>query len=138
MTRVVWLTDIHVNFLTRQQVVDLMEMVERTQPAAVLIGGDIGEADTVERTLEMLALTWKCPVYFVLGNHDFYGGSISRVRQRMTDLAARMQNLTYLSQTQDVIPLTPRVGLIGHDGWADARVGDYMRSLRHDERLPVD
>jgi hypothetical protein len=25
--------------------------------------------------------------------------------------------------------LTPRVGLVGHDGWADGRLGDYQRSM---------
>lgn len=37
----------------------------------------------------------------------------------------------------DVIELTSSVGLIGHDGWANARVGDYERSvvMMNDYRL---
>src|SRR5438093_2989908 len=36
-----------------------------------------------------------------------------------------------------IFPLAPGVGLIGHDGWADAREGDYERStvMMNDYRL---
>jgi hypothetical protein len=34
------------------------------------------------------------------------------------------ENLVYLSQT-NVVELTPSTALVGHDGWADARLGDF-------------
>ena len=69
-----------------------------------------------------------CPVYFVLGNHDYYLGSIVEVRRRVEVLCGQRANLTYLT-SGGIVELTPRVGLIGHDGWADGRVGDYERSM---------
>ena len=125
--RVLWLTDIHLNFADpiRQRV--FRQQVSNSSADAILISGDIGEADDVTEYLEQLAAAWQRPIYFVLGNHDFYFGSIAEVRHRVAELCARMPDLHYLS-TSDVIELTPRVALVGHDGWADGRVGDYERS----------
>jgi Icc protein len=69
----------------------------------------------------------KKPIYFVLGNHDFYKGSIAGTRKRIGKLARQSNYLVYLSQ-EGVVELTPSTALIGHDGWADARCGDYEHS----------
>jgi hypothetical protein len=72
------------------------------------------------------------PIYFVLGNHDFYYGSIREVRAAATRVCAAADSpgkLHYLSALTEPIAVTTTVGLIGHDGWADARLGDYERSL---------
>jgi len=126
--RLIWLTDIHLNFLLDEEVDNFLLLVRAQQPDAVLLTGDIGEAQSVEPILQNLAEAWRWPIYFVLGNHDFYGGSIAGVRADATALGRRQANLQYLTAL-DVIELTPTVGLIGDDGWADARLGNYEQSL---------
>jgi 3',5'-cyclic-AMP phosphodiesterase len=126
--RLVWLTDIHLNFLLAEEVDDFLAAVRHSEPQAILITGDIGEANSVSPILQKLADAWSCPIYFVLGNHDFYGGSIAGVRAEVAALGRAKPNLLYLSAL-DVIELTPNVGLIGDDGWADARLGNYEHSL---------
>jgi 3',5'-cyclic-AMP phosphodiesterase len=64
----------------------------------------------------------------VLGNHDFYNGSVAQTRTRVGSLVRQSEFLVYLTQ-EGVIELTPSTALVGHDGWADARLGDYERSL---------
>ena len=51
-----------------------------------LTPGDIGEADTLQKFLDELAAI--APVYFVLGNHDYYRSSIAAVRGAMERLAS--------------------------------------------------
>jgi 3',5'-cyclic-AMP phosphodiesterase len=128
MKRVLWLTDLHLNFLSLRQCEEFLGRVAAQRPDAVLIGGDIAEAPSVESHLERIATRLACPIYFVLGNHDFYFGSIKRVRQTIAELSAEHPNLVYLAAA-GAIPLSDRTGLCGHDGWADARLGDYERSL---------
>lgn len=127
MTRVVWLTDLHLNFVAAERVDEFLDDIIATEPTAVLIGGDIGEATTVAAYLSQIESRLQCPIYFVLGNHDFYKGSIPSVRDAMRQLCHEHSNLHYLTQL-GFIELTPRLGLIGDDGWADARYGDYERS----------
>ncbi len=128
MTRVVWLTDIHLNFVQSEVVERLLDEVNAAAPAAVLIGGDIGESQNVERYLSRFAARLVCPVYFVLGNHDFYHGSVPIVRAAIGRFCEGHTNLCYLTRQEQPVELTPGVGLIGHDGWADARFGDYLGS----------
>jgi predicted MPP superfamily phosphohydrolase len=128
MKRVVWLTDLHLNFLRTDERVPFLRRVRGEQPDSVLISGDIGEARDVEQFLNQIAAAWPCPIYFVLGNHDFYFGSIEEMRKRVGELCQSQPRLKYLTQL-GVEQLTPSVGLVGHDGWADACLGDYERSL---------
>jgi Icc-related predicted phosphoesterase len=136
MTRVVWLTDIHLNFLLAAQVRAFLDEASAAQPAAVVISGDIGESHNVCDYLGRIDDTLAAPVYFVLGNHDYYFGSVAETRARVAAFCAGRPKLHYLS-VEGVAQLTPHVGLIGHDGWADGRLGNYLRSLvvMHDFKL---
>ncbi|MFO0866970.1 MAG: hypothetical protein U0744_20400 [Gemmataceae bacterium] len=49
--RLAWLTDIHLNFVDRPGVETLLRELRDACPDAVLIGGDIAEADSVFRFL---------------------------------------------------------------------------------------
>ena len=134
--RLAWLTDLHLNFVTPGHVERLCLSVAESGADAMLLTGDIGEAHDVEGHLEALDAGLGLPLYFVLGNHDFYGGGIARVRAGIAARCARSPRLTALTQA-GVVALTGETGLIGHDGWADGRLGDYERSevLLNDYRL---
>jgi predicted MPP superfamily phosphohydrolase len=125
--RVAWLTDIHLNFVSQQQMVAFLASVRKSDPEAVLLGGDIAEAPQLRYYLLTLAEALHRPIYFVLGNHDYYRGSIARVRSEVARLVKGSPYLRYLA-SMDVVPLAPDTALIGHDGWADGRAGDYAGS----------
>jgi Icc protein len=124
--RLAWLTDIHLNFLAPDERQDFLKLVaERCD--AVVVSGDIGESPDIERLLGEMESVLRKPTYFVLGNHDFYKGSIARTRERVGRLARQSDRLVYLTQ-EGVAQLTPDTALVGHDGWADARLGGFDRS----------
>src|SRR5205814_6880233 len=77
--------------------------------------------------LRLLEWSCECPVYFVLGNHDFYRGSIGQVRARVAELARASPWLRWLPEA-GVVPLTERACLVGHDGWGDGRLGNPVGS----------
>jgi 3',5'-cyclic-AMP phosphodiesterase len=139
MKRIVWLTDLHLNFLPERQVDQFLREVADARPHAVLVGGDIGESQNVCDYLGQMSEMIPAPIYFVLGNHDYYHGSIAETRQRVVAFCARRPRLHFLSR-DDVHALTSHVGVVGHDGWADGRLGDYARSLviMHDSKLIAD
>jgi Icc-related predicted phosphoesterase len=127
MKRLAWLTDIHLEFLDPAEVMDFCRVVARVSPDAILIGGDIGNATSVEGFLTLLAGQWQKPIYFVLGNHDFYRGSIAQVRATAARLAETSPWLHWLT-ISGVVALTPNTGLIGHGSWGDGRMGSAERS----------
>jgi Icc protein len=125
--RILWLTDIHLEFLKKPQIEDFFQHLKTHQPDAVCITGDISIAPNVAAVVRLMALTLACPVYFVLGNHDFYKGDISTVRDEMASITHARTGAVWLPAA-GVVELTAGVGLVGHDGWADGRYGDYLRS----------
>jgi Icc protein len=124
--RLVWLTDIHLNFLDEAERKRFLETVAE-QADAVAISGDISETPNIIGYLKEMEKTLRKPIYFVLGNHDFYRGSISNTRDEVAELAEQLEFLVYLTATT-VVELSPKTALIGHDGWADARLGDFHES----------
>jgi predicted MPP superfamily phosphohydrolase len=124
--RLAWLTDIHLNFLDDDQRQQFLEsLVDQADRFAIT--GDIGESPGIIGSLEEMQKILRKPIYFVLGNHDFYRGSIDETRCEVARLAEASEYLVYLTATS-VVALTAATALIGHDGWADARLGDYERS----------
>jgi 3',5'-cyclic-AMP phosphodiesterase len=136
MLRFAWATDLHFEFATVDDVVRLCERVIDLAPDGLILTGDIAQAQTIERYLRALDRALPMPIYFVLGNHDFYHGSIRDVRASVSEVVSASTHLVWLSRT-DLISLDAETALIGHDGWADARCGDYesSRVLLNDYRL---
>ena len=123
MARLAWLTDIHLNFISPARRQGFHQSVRAVRPDAVLIGGDIGEADSVEGYLWEIEASLAMPIFFVLGNHDFYAGSIASIRARILNQTARSRYLRWLPPT-GVVKLSETTALVGHDGWGDGRLGE--------------
>lgn len=145
MHRICWCTDIHLDHLrehvvlpngmydgTRQhsegKVKKFCDDILSKHPDSVLITGDISIAPMIENHLELLEKHIPAiPIYFVLGNHDFYDGSIADVRRRTRRFDGTKGRLIWLN-TQDVVPITKNTALVGHDGWYDGGYGDWFKS----------
>lgn len=127
MRRLAWVTDPHLNFVGLPRWESLIESLMAENIAAILISGDISEAEDVVWQLRRLVESVGKPVFFVLGNHDFYHGSIARVRQQVMAACQRQAKLIYLTASS-ARDLGNGWTLCGDDGWADGRIGDYYRS----------
>lgn len=137
--RLAWLTDIHLNFLDENERENFYKKILNTQCAAVLISGDIAEAPNVVSLLSEMADCVKKPVYFILGNHDYYRGHVNGVREAMDDLTSTHDKLFWLP-VSGVQELSGKTILVGQDGWADGRFGDYQNSrvAINDSRMIAD
>src|SRR4051812_312264 len=125
--KLAWLTDVHLNFLDPADAEEFFRVVAEVPSDTILLSGDIGEAPDVCLLLNALDTAVRRPVYFVLGNHDFYRGSIAAVRRDVRALCSACPGLHWLPG-DGVVPLTADTCLVGHDGWGDGRYGDYWGS----------
>jgi predicted MPP superfamily phosphohydrolase len=122
-----WLTDIHLNFLEDDQIDKFLRVLSKKSVDCFLMSGDIGEADTIVDYLKRIESVLSRPFYFVLGNHDFYRGSIKIVRSNISKFVKTSDLLIWLNKAEH-IALTDETVLIGHDSWADGRLGDFYDS----------
>jgi len=125
--RLVWLTDIHLNFVSAARKDRMFDEICDAKPDAVLLGGDIAEADSFAGCLKEMAERIGVPVYFVLGNHDYYRGSIEDVRRVARELTRDCDLLHWLPDV-GAVPITEDVSLVGHGGWGDGRTGSFLDS----------
>ncbi len=134
-----WTTDIHLNFLDITSRKDFYNEIIELNTDGVFISGDIGEAPSVDNLLLEMGQEINKPLYFVLGNHDYYRSDIQSVREKMNELTQSNELLNWLPVCNP-IDLSNGMVLIGVDGWADGRYGDYENTPVSlvDSRLIID
>ena len=115
------MTDLHLSFLRPPARISFLDSLRSSFPDVVLITGDTGEAKNFQDYLAEIASVTGAPVYFVLGNHDFFGASIDQTRTLAREATLRSP-VKWLTSLEPVL-LTPDVTLVGVDGWGDGRCG---------------
>jgi len=134
--KIAWITDIHLNFLESADRKRFYQDIVATKSNAVLVSGDIAEAPTVSDILEKMAQHIAKPIYFVLGNHDYYQSSVENVRQKVTQLSQENPSVNWLPEA-GLVQLNKDTLLLGEDCWADGRYGNYAdsRVMLNDSRM---
>jgi Icc protein len=125
--RLVWTTDPHLNHVPVQQWERWVTLIASHGADGILISGDISEGDDVVFQLHRIAQSLDVPIYFVLGNHDFYQSSIGATRQSVIHAGRENPQLHYLTDSS-AIELADGTYLVGEDGWGDAIEGNYEGS----------
>jgi len=126
--RLLFLTDIHLNFLKPPGAAQAFgeSLCAEQEFDALVVTGDIAEAPTVRALLESFSRGIGKSIYFVLGNHDYYFGSIAGVEKEVGEI--QDPNLVWLDQAHSPILLDPDTALVGQGGWYDGLLGDAEKS----------
>ncbi len=137
--KMLWATDIHLDSADQQARSKFIDQINTANGDALLITGDIANGQTIRAELSWILEQTSLPLYFVLGNHDYYHADIASVQSAIGGLTALHPKLTWLDKTSAISLCDDRY-LIGHSGWGDARNGDFLRTpIRiNDHRLIQD
>ena len=119
--KLAWATDIHLDSVELPDVIKFCAKVRQSKATAILISGDIANSTCLEEWIEFLGSHLELPIYFVLGNHDYYGSSIEKMQDVVRDFSDEQK--IYLQQSGPV-KLTENLSIVGNDGWGDCRLGD--------------
>ncbi len=118
------ITDPHFNFKSQAEVKLFGEQVKESCSQegvkVVVLTGDISKARSLPRDLESFSIPFKytdVQIFFVFGNHDFYGGWMASTLRKAEKWSGYLPAL-------DFAPLSEEVALCGVDGWYDFRAGD--------------
>lgn len=118
-----WMTDIHLDMAgdVSNKILSISKSCEACD--GILITGDISISNLLIQHLSVLEECLQKPIYFVLGNHDYYGSNIGIVRRNVVNHCNSSSFLRYMSSIP-YIKLRDGAYLIGHDGWYDAQNGN--------------
>lgn len=122
MKKLAWVTDIHLDRLTERDYAEYKEYLRELNPDCLIISGDIAEGEFVCKSLKDFNDSLNFPIYFVLGNHDFYFSGFAEVEDKVRELVKKSENLFWLSES-GIVQLNDSTALIGVEGWGDARNG---------------
>ncbi len=129
--RLIWCTDVHLDHC--RNVSMFIDDVLTMQPDHIVLTGDISNAQQIDKHLTIMAEQWRCPIDFVLGNHDYYGESpyvptkMSVVHKKVAKVCKQFDNLNWLERSNPV-HLTNKTALIGSSLWCDWRAGNGDKS----------
>lgn len=122
-----WATDIHFDHAGPEAKTAFLQALQTSEAEALCLTGDLSEAPQLTEHLQEIAGAFERPVYFVLGNHDYYHSSLSAVRTQMQQLSQEHPWLRWLPAC-GITPLNAQTALLGHDGWGDGRHGNLAQS----------
>ena len=124
---IAWLTDCHLEWLNQKSRRTFFEAIANERPDIVLLGGDICNFDFLESWLLKFHKKVQVPIYFCLGNHDYYNSSIFEVRELARSVSKDHDQISWLPEA-GIVQLTEEVALVGHGCWGDGRAGSFYDS----------
>lgn len=106
------LTDTHLNTLNSVELNQFLEELNSLSLEALFITGDISNGKNLEAHLALIYEHLRIPIYFVLGNHDYYGKSFGYFH-------SDHRKIKYLEESE-YPELFDNFALVGTDGWYDS------------------
>jgi 3',5'-cyclic-AMP phosphodiesterase len=119
--KTLWLTDTHLLPWRRRK---MLNVINDQHPSSIFLTGDVSScASLFLGDLAFLGPRIGAPLYFVSGNHDYWGSSFEKVEDGIRNLCAKHKFLIWMSDA-GIVELNEEVALIGQEGFYDALVGD--------------
>jgi len=123
--RLDWITDPHLDHLPHKEaLLKFVQQLHERDSDALLVTGDIAESRTIDECLGLISGAYQRPVYFVLGNHDYYGDWMERAHERVRRVCRAVPDgiLNWMPDA-GVVMLSSRTALVGHGGMYDGQEG---------------
>lgn len=123
LTKLCWISDLHLDQAGDFSRWSFLSQLSLSEAEGFVLTGDIAHSGQLEvRLRELAQAVAPRPMFFVLGNHDYYFSSMPKVTKIVASVCARERNLVHLGNGEIVL-LGRSSALIGHQGWADGRSG---------------
>jgi len=123
------LSDLHLDRASKEAKSRLWDMLAGIRYDAALITGDISVAAQLQNHLALISRAcWPRPVYFMVGNHDYFGASFAKVDRLVSETCNRHHNLIAVG-AGEYIHLTEHTAMVAHRGWYDGQGGLGARTL---------
>lgn len=118
-----WITDPHFDCVPDHVIGGFGRYINKLDVSFVVITGDIGDTREKLRNLILLGSWCTSPIFFTLGNHDLYDGSVEDAKNEARALCKEFPNLVFLDD-EPPYRINKDVALVGNSGIYDCRAGN--------------
>jgi len=120
-----WITDPHLDCLNgAEALVAFLDKLNKRGSDGLVVTGDIGTSGNIYDLLGLMSGAYRRPIYFVLGNHDYYGDWMGNTKEKVRAVCKAVPDgiLNWATES-GVLQLSEDTVLIGHDGIYDGLCG---------------
>lgn len=114
--KLLWTTDTHLNFINYPE--EFGKELSNVISDGLIITGDISDSIRLDKNLRAVSESYKKPIYFIVGNHDFYESSFKQMDMKLKSYNGRIHYMP-----QNIIKFGD-VCLVGNSNWYDVRYGN--------------
>lgn len=123
---IIWATDLHLNYFDDKFITDFGKQISKLYKAdSLIISGDISLGNKLESNLKTLSDAVQMPIYYVLGNHDYWHSSFEEI----DNLTKELDNNNIICLDNNIIELD-NVIISGFTGWYDCKFGEINPNVR--------
>lgn len=133
-------SDIHLEFFsnTKNPPSRPGDVLAETDADVIVLAGDIAKGQKAVQWADEVAQTFGKPVILVAGNHEFYGGVINRLHEKMRSAAASIEGVYYLERDEIIIGNTRFLGTTLWTDYQGLGTDHLMRAMEEAERVMND
>ena len=121
----IWLTDLHLDMVEDKELQVFYRSLKNHPSKGIFITGDIADGENFPKFLEEIQAISKKPLYFVLGNHDYYGNTLQDTFKKASLLSKANKEIHFLP---DASCLLDDFALIGINNFNDGEGHDFEKS----------
>jgi len=122
--KILHVTDPHFDYAPKFEYESFLSKVMARDFDLMVISGDICDGADADKWINKLVTATKRPVFFVLGNHDYYNTSSDYAQVKAHNIAKGAHFLTKMWP----LKLNPSTCIVGDDGFYDGLAGEGAKT----------
>lgn len=131
----IWATDIHLNYFSDEYISNFGKSLAKDYKAkGLIISGDISLGNKLERNLKTLSDAVQMPIYYVLGNHDYWYSSFAEI-DALVDRLSSDSGLIDLNKS--IVKINDSTALTGFTGWYDCKFGKINPEVKMSDWIKI-
>lgn len=131
----IWATDIHLNYFSDEYISNFGKSLGTEYKAeGLIISGDISLGTKLERNLKTLSDAIQIPIYYVLGNHDYWYSSFEEIDSLLDSLSL---DSGLIDLNKNSIQINEDTILTGFTGWYDCKFGKIDPEVKMSDWIKI-
>lgn len=129
-----WATDLHLNYFSNEYITNFGKSLSKYNCTSLIISGDISLGNRLENDLKVLSDAIQVPIYYVLGNHDYWYSSFDKIDQ----LTKTLETNSIINLNDKYVRINNNTSILGFNGWYDCGYGTIDPNIQMSDWFKIE